>query len=55
MRLAIAWLLYHIGDKFSYFMMKTGIGYGIYCKIMLLSCKLDDKKDIWKIPKDSDD
>jgi hypothetical protein len=55
MKLALAWILYHIGDKFSYFMMKTGLGYGIYCRIMLMSCKLDKNCAIWKLPKDSDD
>jgi hypothetical protein len=50
MRVLLSWLLYHIGDKYSIFMLKTGIGYKFYSKVMLLSCDLDKKGQIWKEP-----
>jgi len=48
MKLALSWLLYHIGDILSYGVSRYGYGYSLYNKIMLLSSYLDDKGVIWK-------
>jgi len=48
MKLALSWLLYHIGDILSYGVSRYGYGYSLYNKIMLLSSDLDDKGVIWK-------
>jgi hypothetical protein len=48
MNTILAYLFYCIGHVFSYFMMVTGIGYGFYNKMMLISLNLDENKFIWK-------
>jgi hypothetical protein len=48
MKLALSWLLYHIGDILSYGVSRYGCGYSLYNKIMLLSSDLDDNGIIWK-------
>jgi hypothetical protein len=50
MSLFLSWILYHIGDIYSKFMVRSGIGYKFYSKVMLLSCHLDKKGQIWKEP-----
>jgi hypothetical protein len=48
MKLALSWLLYHIGDILNHNVLRYGYGYSLYNKIMLLSSDLDDKGIIWK-------
>jgi len=48
MKLMLAWLCYQLGDIISITLMRFGIGYSLYNKLMLFSGKLDDKGVIWK-------
>ena len=48
MKLALSWLLYHLGDIISLTLMRCGYGYGFYNKVMLLSSDLDEHGKIWK-------
>ena len=48
MKLALAWVCYCVGDLISITLMRFGIGYSLYNKLMLLSSDLDDKGVIWK-------
>jgi hypothetical protein len=48
MKLALSWLLYHLGDIVSVTIMRWGYGYGFYNKVMLLSSDLDEHGKIWK-------
>lgn len=48
MKQIIVWILFYIGDLISktFFYRKCGVGYKLYCKIMLKSMDLQDK---WKL------
>lgn len=47
-KLALSWFLYQIGHLYSFFMLKTGLGYWLYRQLMLWSCDLDGNAIIWK-------
>jgi hypothetical protein len=48
MKLALSLAIYYLGDIISRTLLRVGIGYGIYKKLMLCSVQLDDKFDVWK-------
>jgi hypothetical protein len=48
MKLALSWLLYRLGDTISRTILRLGIGYRFYSKVMLLSSDLDKHGKIWK-------
>lgn len=47
-RLGLSWILYFAGDIVSKTILRLGIGYGTYSRLMRLSVDLDDKGHIWK-------
>ena len=57
LKLALAWILYHIGDKFYWIMthLLGGRGYWLYSRLMFLSVRFDRNGVIWHKVKDSDD
>lgn len=57
LKLALAWILYHAGDKFYWLMANAlqGRGYWLYSRLMFASVKLDRNGIIWHKVKDSDD
>lgn len=53
MRYILSYMLYIIGDIISITTMTwfNGLGFGLYQKVMLLSCDLDNEGKIWKYVK----
>lgn len=47
-RLGLSWIFYFAGDIVSKTILRLGIGYGIYSRLMRLSVDLDDNGHIWK-------
>lgn len=44
----LAWLLYCTGDLISRTIMRMGMGYSMYNKVMIWSNRLDTQDRIWK-------
>jgi len=50
-KLFLSHILYYIGDFISRTLMRAGIGYPLYNRIMLLSSDLDTEGKLWKTVK----
>ena len=48
MKLALSWICYHIGNIISLTLMRWGLGYPTYNRLMIWSSALDRDGVIWK-------
>jgi hypothetical protein len=57
LKLVLAWILYHAGDRLYWCMSNVfgGRGYWLYSRLMFLSVHFDRNGVIWHKVKDSDD